>query len=117
MSYPYGTEPLRPRWNNANARLLAGLSVLAAGAALAARSGDPPDLLALTALLPPGLGFVLAFAPQPPTSVGRAARDLTVLGLALSALIPSYLPILLLCYPLLLALSVLLGTRASRFWR
>ena len=71
------------------------------------------DDIALRILVPAILGFVLAFAPPPGTRVGRIAKDLTVLGLALSIFCGDTVPLMIALYPLVLAASVAIGE--SRF--
>ena len=66
------------------------------------------DDVTLRILFPAALAFVLAFAPAPGTSVGRIARELTVLGLCLAVFAGNLLPVMLACYPLVLMASVLL---------
>jgi hypothetical protein len=102
--------PMRPQWTSRVAQLLAACVVLAAILAVALRLpidlGEVDDVT-LRIGLPSALGFVLAFAPEPATRVGRIARMLTVLGLSVGVFAGDWQPLLIACYPLVLMVSVL----------
>jgi hypothetical protein len=109
-SYPLPSAALRPSWANRRSQAFAAIVVAACLAAIAARVPirlDEADDVALRILLPAGLAFVLAFSPIPGTLVGRIARELTVLGLAASMFAGNHVPIMLVCFPLILMASVI----------
>jgi hypothetical protein len=119
--YPYGEQPLHYAWNDAKCRWLAAAALLAAGVATWLRwpvALAQVDAWALRVAFPAALAIVLAFAPRPTTRVGRIAKDLTVVGLALAPFAGDRIPLLIVCYPLLLAASVVLGETAlgARLW-
>jgi hypothetical protein len=112
ISYPYTNDALRPAWADRRSQLLAALSVCVGFVALWLRAPlqlQAFDGLVLRVVFPTMLGFVLAFAPAPRTHVGRIARVLTIIALALSPFTGDWLPLLLGCYPLLLMAAVVLG--------
>lgn len=116
-AYPMAVAPMRPRWASRSAQLLAVCPVLMAVLAAASRlpiTVGEMDEVALRIGLPAALGFVLAFAPEPATRVGRIARVLTVLGLSVSVFAGDWQPLLLACYPLVLMVSVLTGWLLGR---
>jgi len=110
--YPLPSVPLRPSWTHRRSQLLAAMTI---AACLVGVVGRMPviladvDNIALRILLPGALGFVLAFAPVPGTPVGRIARELTVLGLCASMFAGNFAPVMLACYPLLLAAAVIVA--------
>lgn len=113
LRYPYPPEArLAPTWSSRRSRIVAVGCILCALAAVLWR-GTPTlaaiDDLALRVGLPVMLAFVLGFAPRPATAVGAIAVDLTIAGLLASTFLGDAAPLLLLGYPLLLALAVLLG--------
>jgi hypothetical protein len=111
-SYPYGSKPLVPAWHDARSQLLAGCAVLAAAAATVGRWPivlAAVDDWALRVLFPAMLAFVLAFAPRPRTRVGRIAHGLTVAALIVAIFAGRFVPVMIVCFPVLLAASVLAG--------
>ena len=110
-SYAFSHRALQPAWRNRRSQVLAVTSIGVAVLALVLRSpvtlADIDDVT-LRILFPAALAFILAFAPSPGTSVGRIARELTVLGLCLAVFAGDLLPVMLACYPLVLMASVLL---------
>jgi len=117
-AYPLSSAALRPSWASRRSRALAAFAVLACLAALALRAPirlAEIDDIALRVLFPAALAFVLAFAPAPGTRVGRIARDLTVLGLALAMFGGDRVPVMLACYPLVLMASVAIDWAGQKF--
>jgi hypothetical protein len=111
-AYPYGSGPLVPAWRDARSQLLAGCAVLAAAVATVSRwpiALAVVDDWALRVLFPAMLAFVLAFAPRPRTRVGRIARGLTVAALVAAIFAGRFVPVLIVCFPVLLAVSVVAG--------
>ena len=119
--YPYGEQPLDYAWHDRKCQWLAVGAVLAAGVAtwLGPLELAQVDDWALRVAFPALLAIVLAFAPRPTTLVGRIAKDLTVAGLVVAMFGGDRVPVMILCYPLLLALSVALGETGlgARLWR
>jgi hypothetical protein len=110
--YPYGQQALAYSWRDRRNLVLALIAVLAAAVATWLRwpvALDGIDDWALRVAFPALLAVVLAFAPRATTRVGRIAKDLTVVGLAAAIFGGDRVPLLVLCYPLLLAVSVALG--------
>jgi hypothetical protein len=111
-AYPYGSRPLVPAWGDGKSRVLAACAILAATAATAARwplALAGVDDWALRILFPALLAFVLAFAPPPRTRVSRIARDLTVAGLAAAVFAGPFIPVMIACFPVVLAIAVIAG--------
>jgi hypothetical protein len=111
-SYPLPAAALRPSWANRRSQAFAAIAIAVCLAVIAARMPirlDEVDDMVLRVLLPAGLAFVLAFSPVPGTSVGRIARELTVLGLAASMFAGDHVPLMLACYPLVLMASVVVA--------
>jgi hypothetical protein len=52
---------------------------------------------------------VLAFAPPPRTRVSRIARDLTVAGLVAAVFAGPFIPVMIACFPVVLAIAVIAG--------
>ena len=120
--YPYDERPLSFSWGDRKCQLLAVCTVLAAGVATwlqwpvtLARIDD----WTLRVAFPAALAIVLAFAPRPSTLVGRIAKDLTVVGIAAAMFGGDLVPAMIVCYPLVLALSVALGETGlgAKLWR
>jgi hypothetical protein len=108
-SYPLPAAALRPSWTHRRSQAFAAIAIAVCLAVIAARMPirlDEVDDMVLRVLLPAGLAFVLAFSPVPGTSVGRIARELTVLGLAASMFAGDHVPLMVACYPLVLMASV-----------
>jgi hypothetical protein len=108
-NYPLPAAALRPSWANRRSQAFAAIAIAVCLAAIAAGMPirlDEVDDVVLRVLLPAGLAFVLAFSPIPGTSVGRIARELTVLCLAASMFAGDHVPLMLACYPLVLMASV-----------
>jgi hypothetical protein len=111
-AYPYGSAPLVPTWADGKSQVLAGCAVLGAAIATASRwpiALDTIDDWALRVLFPAMLAFVLAFAPRPRTRVGRIGRDLTVAALLAAIFAGRFVPVMIVCFPLLLATAVVAG--------
>lgn len=111
-SYPLPSARLLPSWTNRRSQAFAAAVVGTCLIAIVARTPfglAEVDDLAVRILLPAGLAFVLAFSPVPGTSVGRIARELTVLGLCASMFAGDLVPVLLACYPLILMASVVVA--------
>jgi hypothetical protein len=116
-AYPYGSAPLVPTWGNGKSQILAGCAVLAAVAATVTRwpiALGGVDDWALRVLFPAMLAFVLAFAPRPRTRVARIARDLTVAALLAAIFAGQFVPVMIVCFPLLLAAAVVAGDIGRR---
>jgi hypothetical protein len=120
-AYPYALKPLQPVWDDRKARVLGALIV--AGTLLACalhwpRALKEIDALALLVLLPGALAFVLAFAPRPATRGNRIAKDLVVCWMALGVFAGTWLPLMIVAVPVLLALAVFAARTewARRIW-
>jgi hypothetical protein len=110
--YPYGERPLAIAWSDRKSQLLVILSVLLC--ALASWMQWPVALArlddwALRVLFPALLAIVLALAPRPATRVGRIAKDLTVLTILAAIFGGNRVPLMIACFPLVLAAAVIVG--------
>jgi hypothetical protein len=113
--YPYGSSPLRPQWHDRWARGLSPLVMACMGVSLFAHLPVwPVERLALMIILPALLGITLAFAPDPPALISRLAKRLTVAGCALGTLSGPWLAPMILAVPILLALSVAIGSHYEK---
>src|SRR5262245_44853896 len=106
-AYPYGDLPLRPRWRAAQGRAIATLAISCSLLSLALHYETwPPHKLALQAILPGVLAFVLGFAPKPPHRVTNLAKDLIASGAALGCFAGDWLPPAILAVPAFFAISI-----------
>jgi hypothetical protein len=112
IAYPLPDAALRPTWASRRSQCLGALVIAAFVLALAlrwpVRLADLDDAV-LRHGFPAALAFIMAFTPPSSTRVGRAAQDLTVLGLGVAVFAGDWLPLLLACYPVLLMLAVAIG--------
>jgi hypothetical protein len=108
-AYPYGRDPLVPAWLDGRSQLMGASALVFAACATLQRWPihlARLDDWALHVAFPAMLAFVLAFAPRPPTRVGRIAKDLTCIGLTGSMFVGEFAPVLIVGFPILLAVSV-----------
>lgn len=119
--YPYGETPIRLLWDDRKAWMFAGMSIIFLVAY--AWMNWPISLIVidewmLHALFPAALATTLAFAPRPGTRVSLVAKDLTVIAILISIISGDYVLVMIVCYPVLLAVSVFMGeTRwAAMIW-
>lgn len=108
--YPYGSGRLVPDWGSAKARRLVLVSLLAAVAAtwLAGPVAlGTIDDVALRLWLPALLAIVLALAPEPRVRLGRIAKDMTVVSLLVAIAAGDLVPLMVACFPLVLAAAAL----------
>jgi hypothetical protein len=110
--YPYGERPLAIAWSDRKsqrqvffAALLCTLATWMQWPVALARLDD----WALRVLFPAMLAIVLALAPRPDTRVGRIAKDLTVLAILMAIFGGNRVPLMIACFPLVLAAAVLFG--------
>jgi hypothetical protein len=116
-AYPYGQDPLVPAWLDGRSQLVgAGALVLAVCATLLRGPIHLAKLddWALHIAFPAMLAFVLAFAPRPSTRVGRIAKGLTCIGLMGAMFVGDFAPVMIVGFPILLAVSVGVDAWLSR---
>lgn len=99
---------------------MAAVAVLSANVATAARpfALATIDDWALRVLFPASLAVVLSFAPRPATLTGRIAKDLTVVAIVAAIFTGRFVPLMIACFPMVLALAVVLGETSlgRRLW-
>ena len=100
-----------PQWREQWARILSLLVLACAGFSLTLHCGAwPIERITLMIVLPAALGITLAFAPDPPASISRLAKRMTVAGCAIGTLSGPWLAPMILAVPALLALAVAIGS-------
>ena len=122
VAYPYGDRSLDYSWRDRKGWMFTAFALVAVAVATSLRWPVALAVLddwALRVAFPATLAIVLAFAPRATTLVGRIAKDLTVVGLVVAIFGGDRVPVMVLCYPLLLAVSVALGGTGlgARLWR
>jgi hypothetical protein len=119
--YPYRPDPLKVGWTSPRARAWAVVSPVAA---LVATWIEGPFALAtlnswaLHIAFPALLAAVLAAAPRPSTRVGRIAKEMTLAATLVALFGGRWVPVMLACFPVVLAASVALGELGigTRVW-
>jgi hypothetical protein len=116
-SYPYSAERLVPQWTSRKSMAFVISAAICALFALILREQltlAMLDQIVLEILFPSALAIVLALAPSPAIRLGEIAKDLTVVSVMLSVFGGSLAPVLIACFPLVLAAAALIN-RTSLF--